>query len=375
MGGQIPRPGCKGRVGVGAQRRRKATRFGISQSVKARWRGVKRAYRRLTATHRRIAVVGLLVFVVGGLVLATLPARHSERLPTPSAFPPAVTRNDAVSPPERPAASAKPVEEAALRPPPPLPPPAGARPAWLRYAVPAPPTGKRPLVAIVLDDLGLDRVRTAETIRLPGPLTLSFMTYASDLEGQTEAARRAGDELFLHVPMEAVDRGADPGPHGLFTALSRDEILKRLRWGLARFDGFVGINNHMGSKFTADAQSMAPVMEELRDRGLVFLDSRTSPASTGIRLAVAYGVPHAARDVFLDDDQTPAAIARQLAQVEQVARQHGSAIAIGHPHDPTIAALRAWLPSLGEKGLALVPVSAVVRHRMTEEGEARRPPS
>jgi uncharacterized protein len=88
--------------------------------------------------------------------------------------------------------------------------------------------------------------------------------------------------------------------------------------------------------------------------------------------ATAYGVPHVARDVFLDDDQTPSAIAKQLARVEQVARQHGSAIAIGHPHDATIAALRSWLPSLDGKGLALVPVSAVVRHRMAEEGEDRR---
>jgi len=76
--------------------------------------------------------------------------------------------------------------------------------------------------------------------------------------------------------------------------------------------------------------------------------------------------------VFLDDDETLPAIANQLAKIEQVARQHGSAIAIGHPHDPTIAALKTWLPMLGEKGLALVPLSAVVRHRMTEEAEARR---
>jgi polysaccharide deacetylase 2 family uncharacterized protein YibQ len=113
-------------------------------------------------------------------------------------------------------------------------------------------------------------------------------------------------------------------------------------------------------------------MEELRARGLVFLDSRTSPSSAGVRLAVAYGVPHAARDVFLDDDQAPSAIAKQLARLEQVARQHGSAIAIGHPHDATIAALKAWLPLLGEKGFALVPVSTVVRHRMTEEGASQQ---
>ena len=306
----------------------------------------------------------------GGLVLAALPEQHAERSPGPSAPRPA----GVVAPPEKPWQASKPIEEAALRPPPRLPPPVTAEPAWLRYAVPAPPTGNRPLVAIVLDDLGLDRARTADAIRLRGPLTMSFMTYASDLAEQTAAARRAGHELFLHVPMEAVDRHADPGPHGLFTTLSREEILERLRWGLGRFDGFVGINNHMGSKFTADAQGMTPVMEELRARGLVFLDSRTTPASAGIRLAVAYGVPHAARDVFLDDDQSPSAIAKQLTQVEQVARRDGSAIAIGHPHDSTIAALKTWLPLLVEKGLALVPVSAVVRHRMAEERKARLPP-
>ena len=249
--------------------------------------------------------------------------------------------------------------------------PATAKPAWLRYAVPAPTAGNRPLVAIVLDDLGLDRVRTAEAIRLSGPLTLSFMTYASDLAVQTQTARHAGHELLVHVPMEAVDRYADPGPRGLFTALSRGEILERLRWGLGRFDGFVGINNHMGSKFTSNERGMEPVMEELHARGLLFLDSRTSPFSAGIRLAIAFGVPHAARDVFLDDDQAQAAIAKQLAMVEQFARQHGSAIAIGHPHDATTATLKSWLPTLGEKRLALVPLSAVVKHRMTEEGEGR----
>jgi polysaccharide deacetylase 2 family uncharacterized protein YibQ len=307
-------------------------------------------------------VIAALVFVGGALLLVTFPPRHAEKLPGPSAAP---SDGTPVVPAPQLARPAKPTEEAALRPPLPMPPPTAAKPTWLRYAVPAPPTGNRPLVAIVLDDLGLDRVRTAAATRLRGPLTMSFMTYASDLGTQTQAARQAGHELLLHVPMEAVDRQADPGPHGLLAELSRDEIIERLRWGLGRFDGFVGINNHMGSKFTSDERGMEPVMEELRARGLLFLDSRTSPFSAGLRLAIAFGVPHAARDVFLDDDQTPPAIANQLARVEQFARQHGSAIAIGHPHDPTIAALKTWLPVLGEKGLALVPLSAVVRHRMT----------
>jgi len=324
--------------------------------------------------HRWAVIIGLLVFCAGALLLAIVPSRHGEKSAGPDAAltgaaPPDPTRPFAHL--EKPVPPAKPSTEAALRLPPPMPRPGAARPTWLRYAVPAPPSGDRPLVAIVLDDLGLDRVRTAEAIRLSGPLTLSFMTYASELTTQTQAAHRAGHELLLHVPMEAVDRQADPGPHGLFTALSRDEIVERLRWGLGRFEGFIGINNHMGSKFTSDERGMAPVMEELRARGLLFLDSRTSPSSAGVRLAIAYGVPHAARDVFLDDEQTSAAIAWELARVEQLARQHGSAIAIGHPHDATLAALRIWLPTLGEKGLALVPLSAVVQHRMAEEKAAR----
>ena len=267
-----------------------------------------------------------------------------------------------------PAVVAKPVEKASF----PLPLPAPPAPAWLRFAVPAPPTGDHPLIAIVIDDLGLDRRRTAAVIALPGPLTLAFMTYAQDRSDQTEAGRQAGDELLLHVPMEPIDHAENPGPHALLVAMSADEILAQLRWGLDRFTGFVGVNNHMGSKFTADARGMAVVMSELRRRGLIFLDSKTTAVSAGMREAAANGVPHAARDVFLDDDLSPAAIDRQLARVERVARQNRSAIAIGHGHGPTIVALRAWLPTLREKGFALVPLSAVVRHRMTEAAEAGR---
>jgi hypothetical protein len=209
-------------------------------------------------------------------------------------------------------------------------------------------------------------------LRLPGPLTLSFMTYASELGEQTASGRRAGDELLLHVPMQPIDRREDPGPHALLVGMPADEILSQLRWGLDRFAGFVGVNNHMGSKFTADPGGMRVVMAELRHRGLLFLDSRTNAASAGIREAVAAGVPHAARDVFLDDELASAAIERQLARTETVARKNGSAIAIGHAHDPTIAALAAWLPRLPEKRLALVPLSTVVLFRMRETASRER---
>ncbi len=358
-------------------RARAVAGFGAARFFKAKWRSVAPAWRQRNS-RSLLALAALTVLLGGGLVLALLPARHQPK-PTVSAAAsrpvPALTVPNPAKPeepvvsPEK-ALTPKPVEQAALRLPPAMPPPVQAKPAWLRFAVPAPPAGNRPLVAIVLDDLGLDRARTAQAIRLPGPVTLSFMTYANELPQQTEAARRAGHELLVHVPMEAVDAREEPGPHALYTTLSRAEILDRLRWGLGRFDGYVGINNHMGSKFTADATGMAPVIEELRTRGLAFLDSRTTAKSAGIRLAVAEGVPHAARDVFLDDDLAPAAIAAQLARVEVVARRQGSAIAIGHAHDPTMAALRAWLPTLDGKGIVLVPVSAIVRRRMAGESGA-----
>jgi polysaccharide deacetylase 2 family uncharacterized protein YibQ len=198
------------------------------------------------------------------------------------------------------------------------------------------------------------------------------MTYARDLAEQTAAGRRGGDELLLHVPMQPVDSRENPGPHALTVAMSKGEIRDELDWGLDRFGGYVGINNHMGSRFTADAPGMAVVMAELRRRGLLFLDSKTTPASAGMRMAAAAGVPHAARDVFLDDDLSRAAIERQLGLVEKVARERGSAIAIGHGHDPTIAALRTWLPTLPHKGLVLVPLSAVVAYRIGAPALARR---
>jgi uncharacterized protein len=260
------------------------------------------------------------------------------------------------------------VHTVALRPPPPLPPARLGQPAWLRFAVPAPATASHPEIAIVIDDLGLDKRRTERAIALPAPLTLSFLGYATDLPRLADAGRHAGHELLVHVPMEPLSHAEDMGPNGLAVGLDHDEVVRRLRWNLARFEGYVGINNHMGSRFTRDATSMMPVMEELKARGLLFLDSRTIGNSAGVELAQRLGVPHAARDVFLDNEVNAGAIAARLAEVEAVARRHGHAIAIGHPHDATLEQLQTWLADLKAKGFVLVPVSAIVRERWHADG-------
>ena len=273
--------------------------------------------------------------------------------PVPSLPPPQVAMV-VPAPPPAPAASATQQASASI-------------PAWIRNAVAAPARNGRPRIAIVIDDVGLDRVRSARAIELPGPLTMSFLPYAMDLAQQTETARRAGHELLVHVPMEPLDaRNNDAGPGPLDVRLGADEILRRLRWDLGRFDGYVGINNHMGSRFTSDAEALRPVMQELRDRGLLFLDSRTVPHSLGVTVAARYGVPHAGRDVFLDDEISSPAIDSRLAELERVARHSGSAIAIGHPHDATLEALKPWLRDASSKGFVLVPLSAIVKERAGE---------
>ena len=240
-------------------------------------------------------------------------------------------------------------------------------PTWLNNAVNAAVDDERPIVAIVIDDLGLNRPNTAAFNELPAPLTLAFLPYAGRIEAQAEAAHAAGHELMVHLPMEPF--GSDwPGPDALTTKIDRKEFTSRLEKNLNRFKGFVGVNNHMGSRLTADRSRMNVVMRELRDRDVLFLDSKTSARSVASDVAGQSGVPNTSRDVFLDHVIDLGAIRRQLARVERVARQSGSAVAIGHPHGVTIQALREWLPTLEARGFVLAPISAVVARRACGSG-------
>nr|CAM75020.1 Protein of unknown function DUF610 [Magnetospirillum gryphiswaldense MSR-1] len=220
------------------------------------------------------------------------------------------------------------------------------------------------MIAVVIDDLGVDRKRSERVTTLPAPLTLAWMTYADNLRPITQAARQRGHELMVHVPMQPQSESYDPGPDVLEVGLPTEELRRRLRWGLSRFDGFVGINNHMGSRFTADRAGMNVVMDEIRARGLLFLDSVTTQKSVAPDLARQYGVPFAARHVFLDNEMTVSAVRGQLAKTEAYARKYGAAIAIGHPHDGTIEALAGWLPGLEAKGFVLVPVTTIVKREL-----------
>jgi polysaccharide deacetylase 2 family uncharacterized protein YibQ len=222
------------------------------------------------------------------------------------------------------------------------------------------------MIAIVIDDMGLNRTLSRRAVALRG-LTLSYLPYGEDLPAQTSEARAAGHELLVHVSM-APEGHEDAGPNALAPGLSEAEIGRRLDWALNRFSGYVGINNHMGSRFTADEKGMAEVMERLKARGLMFLDSRTTARTLGPTLAHRLGVPLAERSVFLDNVETVDAVRRQLAELEAIARREGAAVAIGHPKEATLAALAPWLQTLETKGFILVPLSAIVRQGLTQRG-------
>jgi polysaccharide deacetylase 2 family uncharacterized protein YibQ len=302
-------------------------------------------------------------------VVAPAPPREPERspfAPAPKAAqtPPVPAPNAGMAPPSVPhalPAMSRTLEPALYQAPPPA--AAPSDPAWRRYAIPAVAPAGRPLIAVLIDDVGVNRRTAPRVAELPAPVTIAYMTYADNLPKLTAEARARGHELMLHVPMEPMDQGVDAGPNALLTGLDEAELRRRLDWGLGRFEGYVGVNNHMGSRFTAWEPGMDLVMAELRRRGLLFVDSRTIAGSVAARAAERHAVPHADRDVFLDNEQESGAVHEQLARLEQVARERGTAIGIGHPHDGTIAALAEWLPTLEAKGFAVVPVSAVVERR------------
>ena len=239
------------------------------------------------------------------------------------------------------------------------------RPTWKRFAALSPNIGDPaqtppPVkIAIVLDDMGLSQFCSDRTIALPGPITLAIPPYGNYLAGLVARARTAGHEILVHLPMEPKAADADPAPKALLTGLPIPELDRRIAANLARLDSYVGINNHMGSLFTASAREMRRVRAALRSRQLLFLDSLITGRSTGRQLAREYGIPTVVRDVFLDNDRDPEKIRRQLVLTVATARRHGQAI--GHPYPETLSALEGWLPNLRARGLVLVPISALVK--------------
>jgi len=239
------------------------------------------------------------------------------------------------------------------------------RAPWRVYARPFDKSDSRPRVAIVIGNLGFSSAATEAAIQeLPGGVTLAFSPYAHGLEQYIPLARAAGHEVLLSLPMEA-DGSSETGaePQALLAAVTPAENLERLSWLLSRFTGYVGATNYMGSSFSSAEEDMRPILEELKERGLLFLDSGTSGNSATARIARQLGLPAAATERVIDTEASRDAIDQRLQAVEEEARQKGASIAVGFPYPVTIERVAAWTATLAQKGISLAPVSAMVRQR------------
>jgi uncharacterized protein len=219
-----------------------------------------------------------------------------------------------------------------------------------------------PRLAIIIDDLGRDPSAAASIFALPFPLTASVLPDLQYSAAVADRAYRRGDHVMLHLPMEAESESgaAQPEAVELRVGMNAGQVRSILANMLATVPHATGVNNHEGSRATADPALMNALMPAIRARGLYFIDSRTTAATVAYDAAESAGVPAASRKVFLDDTPTREAVLAQLELAARDARHDGSAIAIGHPHPATIAALAEGLPRLRAEGIRLVFASELV---------------
>lgn len=217
-----------------------------------------------------------------------------------------------------------------------------------------------PRLAIVFDDMGNDPAEARAVLALPFPLTASVLPHREYSAQTADEAWRRGDQVMLHLPMQPIDDGAQSEKIELRVGMPADQVRFVLAGMLASVPHAMGVNNHEGSRATADQRLMAELMPLLRERGLFFIDSRTSAATVAYESAERAGVRAASRKVFLDDVATRAAVLAQLQLAARDAMRDGSAIAIGHPHPETIAALAEGVPKLERRGIHLVFASQLV---------------
>jgi len=221
---------------------------------------------------------------------------------------------------------------------------------------------KATLIAIVIDDLGQDVKQAKEVLALHGNITVAVLPGLSQSKDVANLAKQASHEVLLHMPMEPLKNhektqtpgtlSADMTPMAFLTTVSDD---------VESVPGAVGVNNHEGSALTENKEAMKFLMAELKARNLFFLDSLTNPKSVAYATAVEFGLKAAKRDVFLDNEgDNPAYIREQLATLVDIARKHGKAIGIGHPHPVTLSELRKWLTDISAQGIEIVPVSRLM---------------
>ena len=215
-----------------------------------------------------------------------------------------------------------------------------------------------PKIAIIIDDIGYQRA-DLKLIALPHALTFAVLPHTPYGNKAAKQAFLQQKDVMLHMPMQA-SNGKAPGPGALTGNMSKQQVQQTLHDALADIPYAIGINNHMGSYYTELGEPMAWTMEYLRKRHLFFVDSLTTAKSQAGKYASQFGVTNLSRQVFLDNEQDEAAIAKQFEILLRIARKRNSAIAIAHPYPQTYDFLRKNLPKLQQQGVQLVSISQLL---------------
>jgi len=214
-------------------------------------------------------------------------------------------------------------------------------------------------LVLIIDDIGHRFDTGMDAVALPGKVNLAVLPYTPHGRNLAAAAFDAGKEVLLHVPMSALD-GSPLGLGGLSTGQSEQDFRDTLAAALETVPHARGVNNHMGSELTQKPMQMGWVMQELQQRQLYFVDSRTISRTVAARTAASYEVPHLSRRIFLDNELDREAIDYQFQLLRGEALNKGVAVGIGHPHRVTLDYLQEALPQLSCDGVELALVSEVL---------------
>lgn len=220
----------------------------------------------------------------------------------------------------------------------------------------------KPQIAIIIDDMGYRYKVGQELIRLDMGLSFAFLPFTTHTQSLMDLAASFNTDILLHLPMEPSSTKWDPGVGSLYTSMDTATIMKQVEKDLTDVPLAIGVNNHMGSKFTSHKTAMQAALTVIKNKNLFFLDSVTSSTSIAYATALELGMKTGRRDIFLDNEQNDAKIKMQLEKLVQRARKNGSAIGIGHPYPATLATLKKeqwWLKNQVE----LVGISALVKRR------------
>ncbi len=234
----------------------------------------------------------------------------------------------------------------------------------LTFVSSLPPTLKtvlRPKIAIVIDDLGGEDKISQELLRWDLPITFSILPFAPHSKALAREAHQKGKEVILHLPMEPHGYPQiQPGEGVLLGTMNEANLLRQLSKDIEAVPHLKGVSNHMGSRLMEDPEKLKMIFLELKRRGLFFLDSRTTPQTTGLDVAQSVGLRAIERSHFLDHSPDEQEIRRELERLIQFSLSTGKAVGIGHPHPSTIKCLKEMVPKMKEKGIEIVPLSAML---------------